>query len=392
MAGGGARSQQSVQHQDDDENEEEAGGRGVRALVVGHYCHDLIRLHAGREVESLGGSVSYVTNILDALGLHSTVISKVGCDFSYASATASHPPTVVHPAKTTRFYADFTAGSDRVLRVLSACDPIQPSDIRSDPTDYAIGLVVGVAREILPETLRRMVKVSKLVMVDIQALIRTVDPVDGTVGLRKLCETDFYDFLEEISFLKASTLEAAYVDVEEARQRTCVIITEGKNGCRVYERDREFHVPAFPAQEIDPTGAGDSFLAGFSAGMMRGLSVEDAVLVGNYFGSVTVGQIGVPRFNNEHLQILHEVLDKRRKKGVCCSTELDCSSSPTHIDPANISKTWMEELNNPNLREELDNRVRNGICIPAQLGSTEHSKSPEGEELGDFLTWKCLDE
>lgn len=385
MAGGGARSQQSRQHQNDDENEEEeAGGRGVRALVVGHYCHDLIRLHAGREVESLGGSVSYVTNILDALGLQSTVISKVGSDFSYASATASHPPTVVHPTKTTRFYADFTAGSDRVLRVLDACDPIHPSDIPSDPTDYAIGLAVGVAREILPETLRRMVEVSKLVMVDIQALIRTVDPVDGTVRLRKLCETDFYDFLEEISFLKASTLEAAYVNVEEVRQRTCVIITEGKNGCRVYERDREFYVPAFSAQEIDPTGAGDSFLAGFSAGLMRGLSVEDAVLAGNYLGSVTVGQIGVPRFNDEHLQRLHEVLDNRRKNDVCSATELHCSSSPTHIDSANISKTSMEEDNNPNLREELDNRVKNDICIPAQL--TEHSKSSKGEELDDFLT------
>jgi len=387
MVGGGVRSHQNEQQQDDDENEEEeAGARGARALVVGHYCHDLIRLHAGREVESLGGSVSYVTNILDALGLHSTVISKVGSDFSYASATASHPPTVVDAAKTTRFYADFTAGKDRVLRILDTCDPIHPSDIPSDLTDHAIGLAVGVAREILPETLRRMAEVSKLVMVDIQALIRTVDPMDGTVGLRNLCETVFYDFLEEISFLKASTLEAAYLDVEEVRQRTCVIITEGKNGCRVYERDREFHVPAFPAQEVDPTGAGDSFLAGFSAGLMRGLSVEDAVLVGNYFGSVTVGQIGVPRFNDEHLQRLHEMLDKRRKNDICNSTELNCTPSPTYIDSADISKTWAEELNDPNLREVLDNRVKNGICIPTQLGSTELSSSPKGEELGDFLT------
>lgn len=388
MAGGGARSHQSGQQQDDDENEEEAatGGRGVRALVVGNYCHDLIRLHAGREVESLGGSVSYVTNILDALGLHSTVISKVGSDFSYASATASHPPSVVHSAKTTRFYADFTAGSDRVLRVVDSCDPIHPSDIPSDSTEHTIGLAVGVAREILPETLRRMGEVSKLVMVDIQALIRTIDPVDGTVGLRNLCETDFYDFLEEISFLKASTQEAAYLNVEEVRLRTCVIITQGKDGCRVYERHRDFHVPTFPAQEVDPTGAGDSFLAGFSAGLMRGLSVEDAALVGNYFGAVTVGQIGVPRFNDEHLQRLHELLDQRRKTDICRSSELNCTSGPTHIGSADISKSWVGELNDPNLREELDNRLKNGICIPTQHGSAELSKSPKRGELGDFLS------
>jgi len=150
-----------------------------------------------------------------------------------------------------------------------------------------------------------------------------------------------------------------------------VIITQGKNGCRVYERHRDFHVPTFPAQEVDPTGAGDSFLAGFSAGLMHGLSVEDAVLVGNYFGSVTVGQIGVPRFNDEHLQRLHELLDKRRKTDICRSSESNCTSGSTHIGSADISKAWVEELNDPNLREELDNRVKNGICIPTQHGSAE---------------------
>lgn len=63
-----------------------------------------------------------------------------------------------------------------------------------------------------------------------------------------------------------------------------------------------------PLMEVNPTGVGDSLLTRFSAGLMRGWSVEDVMNVGNYFGPTTVGQIGIPRFNNEHLQNLDALL------------------------------------------------------------------------------------
>ncbi len=137
-----------------------------------------------------------------------------------------------------------------------------------------------------------------------QALIRTIDPETGLVGLRKLEETPFYDLLHGISFLKAARNEACYLDLETVRQKTVVIVTEGKHGSRVYSKDREYRVPAFPATEVDPTGAGDSFLAGFSAGLYQGLPVEQAVLMGNYFGGLAVGQVGVPHFTENQLQVL----------------------------------------------------------------------------------------
>jgi len=45
------------------------------ALVVGHYCHDRLTLHGGRVVESLGGSVSYITNVFEALGMECRVMN-----------------------------------------------------------------------------------------------------------------------------------------------------------------------------------------------------------------------------------------------------------------------------------------------------------------------------
>lgn len=46
------------------------------ALVVGHYCHDQITLHGGETVYSLGGSVSYITNVFEALGIGSRVSER----------------------------------------------------------------------------------------------------------------------------------------------------------------------------------------------------------------------------------------------------------------------------------------------------------------------------
>uniref|UniRef100_A0A0D6R665 Carbohydrate kinase PfkB domain-containing protein n=1 Tax=Araucaria cunninghamii TaxID=56994 RepID=A0A0D6R665_ARACU len=360
------------------ENMARVGGKGT-TLVVGNYCHDLLKLASGREVESLGGSVSYITNILDALGLDSTVVSKVGSDFKYARETTSHPPSaVLASAKTTQFSADFTAGNERVLRVTNACESIHPSDIPSPPaanSTYMIGLAVGVAKEIVPETLKRMVEVSGMVVADIQALIRTVDPSDGTVGLRNLSETEFYEFLEDMAFVKASTLEAAYVDLEEARKRTCLIVTEGKGGCTVYERHRQFHVPSFLAEEVDPTGAGDSFLAGFSAGLMRGLSVEDAALMGNFFGSLAVAHIGLPRFSLHHFQRLQEVFGGRIKNGNFSSSNMDCGQSPTLMHSLKFSN--LPILEDKLVQEKLDKTTENSNCV---------SKDMDSVELGDFLS------
>jgi len=273
------------------------------ALVVGHYCHDQLTLHGGEIVHALGGSVSYITNVFGAVGMESQVASKVGPDFLYHSQI-THPAEVIKGQRTTEFFADFTQGEERVLKAGNICAPIEPVDVPD--MEFELGLAVGIACEVLPETLQQMVDVARYVVVDVQALIRTIDPETGEVGLRNLEETPFYDMLEDISFLKAARNEALYVDIEKVRQKTCLIVTEGKNGSRIYSKDREFRVPAFPAIEVDPTGAGDSFLAGFSAGLYQGLPVEQAVLMGNYFGGLAVAQVGIPVFTATHLEAIEE--------------------------------------------------------------------------------------
>lgn len=164
-------------------------------------------------------------------------------------------------------------------------------------------MAVGVGGEILPETLERLLDICNVVFVDIQALIRTFDVDDGTVKLVGLKESGFFHLLPRIGFLKASSDEAFFFDLEEVRQLCCVVITHGKDGCKVYWKDGEIEIAPFVANQVDPTGAGDSFMGGFAAGLVQGLTVPDAALLGNFFGSLTVAQVGIPKLDMTSFQV-----------------------------------------------------------------------------------------
>ncbi|XP_077217228.1 pfkB-like carbohydrate kinase family protein [Tasmannia lanceolata] len=374
------------------ENEEESPATR-RGLVVGNYCHDVL-IRDGHVIgESLGGATSFVSNVFDGLDLSSSsYISKVGPNFAYS---LTHPPITISSSKTTLFHAHFSnQNQDRILRRISTCDPISPSDLPSGPK-FSFGLAVGVAGEISPETLIRMLDLCHLIFVDAQSLIRTFDPVDGTVRLVSLRESGFYHLLPRIGFLKASAEEAPFVDVEEVRKLCCVVVTEGEEGCRVYWKDGELQIGPFRTVQIDPTGAGDSFLAGFVAGLVRGLAVPDAALLGNFFGSLTVGQIGVPKFNKRTLQKVREELERRAIQcNGCCERreiEADFKKPLEHgefylslVEAAKLQTSeqipngYFDMQRSPQVTEQRDHQDNNG-CQPKLLSSAYEVVQP-GED------------
>ncbi|GBG77412.1 hypothetical protein CBR_g23861 [Chara braunii] len=296
-------------------------------LLVGNYCHDTLHLPSGNRHETLGGSVSFVTRVFDSVGVECRVMAKVGDDFCYSADVHRHPPRVVGGVRTTKFVADLTGG-ERSIRLEACCEVIRPEDIpvRCDNgTDFGLGMAIGVAGEITPETLEAIMDRTPFVVCDLQALIREVDPSSGEVSLCHLEQTPFARLLHRISFLKATKVESCYMKVDSVRKTTCVVVTDGKRGCNVFYQNHAFHVPAFPAQEVDPTGAGDCFLAGFVAGLCRGLSLEKAALMGNYFGGIAVAQVGVPVITEQHVREWEELVKR-------VSSQRDCPQIQMAVD------------------------------------------------------------
>lgn len=70
-----------------------------------------------------------------------------------------------------------------------------------------------------------------------------------------------------------------------------VIVTRGPKGATLYRpRKKPLDVPAFPAQVIDPTGAGDAFRAGWYAGLQAGKPFDEALRWAAAAGAVKVGR------------------------------------------------------------------------------------------------------
>lgn len=76
--------------------------------------------------------------------------------------------------------------------------------------------------------------------------------------------------------------------------RTPVLaVTRGARGCSVYAEGRVWHLPAFPAWEVDPTGAGDVFAAVFFACLWQGDDPAQAARRANCVAAVSVTRPGL---------------------------------------------------------------------------------------------------
>lgn len=73
---------------------------------------------------------------------------------------------------------------------------------------------------------------------------------------------------------------------------TAVLLTLGQKGL-VWQKGAETgHLPAFPVETIDTTGAGDAFHGGFAAGLVRGLAWNDLLRFASAVAALTCTQLG----------------------------------------------------------------------------------------------------
>jgi 1D-myo-inositol 3-kinase len=258
-------------------------------LLVGHYCHDTVIAPDGTPRFLLGGASAHASAVLAPLGVDLHVVAKVGDDFRYHDSVA-RPPLVVHGARTTAFVDDYR-GADRIGTVVAAAPPIDPADLGD--ASCRIGMACGIVGEIDPDTLARLRDLSGIVVADAQAFVRRVDPDGGSVRTVPPAPSLRAE-IDRLDWLKLSRSETAALDPSTLK-RCAAIVTDGDRGSILLQNGRETRIPAFPAREVDPTGAGDCYLAGFVWGLLRGWQPERAALFGSFCGALAVSQHGVPR-------------------------------------------------------------------------------------------------
>lgn len=71
-----------------------------------------------------------------------------------------------------------------------------------------------------------------------------------------------------------------------------VLLKRSAQGAMVFTRDEEFAVPGYSVNEVDPTGAGDTFCAGLTVAVLDGLPLRQAARFANAVGALAVTRKG----------------------------------------------------------------------------------------------------
>lgn len=98
---------------------------------------------------------------------------------------------------------------------------------------------------------------------------------------------------EEFGFM-AGSIDKGLAKARDlaANSAEIVVYKMGHKGAVTFANGEEITTGIFPVDAVKPTGAGDSFMAGFMAGLADGRPVRDAILRGSACASIVVSQPG----------------------------------------------------------------------------------------------------
>ena len=254
----------------------------IVALACGHVTLDRVD---GRLAP--GGSVYYAANAYRALGARARALTAAGPDFPAATALQGIEVHAVPARETTRFVNAYLPGGRRVQRVEAVAQPLDPSTLPLGWREADLLHIAPVLGEIRPRDILRLGR-ARVVGLSVQGLVRAVGP-DGAVvqprweiGPGDLAGVDAA-LLGEDDLVGQGDLVAHLADAVPI-----VVLTHGARGCEVISRGRTQRVGVHAAREVDPTGAGDVFAAGFLLGLARGMAPLEAARLGAGAASVIV--------------------------------------------------------------------------------------------------------
>ena len=162
-------------------------------------------------------------------------------------------------------------------------------------------------------------------------------------------------------------LDVMFINEDEARMNGAspqvlleggariAVMKLGNRGCAIYTGDREYLCPAFEVEARDTTGAGDCFVAGFLAAMLRGANLPEAGHFANAVAALSIraSDARTPNSDRTSPRSPTALLNARPSAaaasgcGCCCRGRLTASRGLTEIHPhrsaalrAPLSTAW----------------------------------------------------
>lgn len=82
-----------------------------------------------------------------------------------------------------------------------------------------------------------------------------------------------------------------------------VVVTDGQNGAYAFDGEQLDHVPMFPGERVEATGAGDAFSTGFLGALLKGKNHAEALRWASVNAASAVGAVGPTKGLLSHTEI-----------------------------------------------------------------------------------------
>jgi sugar/nucleoside kinase (ribokinase family) len=283
--------------------------------IAGHVAVDEVITDDG-SFHQLGGPPCFSAGLGKTLGFDVKPITKIGEDFpeEYEPVLRSLGFSTMKSTgfQSTRFVLDYRH-SPRRMKLPTICEPIKLTEV----ADAEKLLLCPIAGEI-SDPLMKEVDPSFLAL-DPQGLLRSVGR-DYSVEPKKWWNPEV---LRKLDLLKTSSSEhhliTETVDIKQSLRKliesgvSTAVITDGSNGSFVMSGSGVLHVPVFPVDVVDSTGAGDVFIAGLAAFIDEGLSWACAIASASSSAIIETHGVVINRGKQEIFERAESVYERIRK-------------------------------------------------------------------------------
>ena len=227
-------------------------------LAVGHFCYDV-----STSGYVLGGSAAYSTITARNLGCRARTVTAVGNDFNPRDTTLDGIDAIYkNSSSTTIFDNRYDADGQREQLILAQGGKLMPNDITEESRSAEVAYLCPIADEVDPDCIHNLN--CALIGVTPQGWMRQWDSGSRVVRPKPWDSAPAILPYADVLILSDEDLSVFPDELERYVELTrIVVLTKGKYGAALYENGQILDSRAYPANEIDPTGAGDVFAAAF---------------------------------------------------------------------------------------------------------------------------------
>lgn len=259
-----------------------------RFVTVGHAVRDIAPAPDGGGWR-LGGTVNFAAVQAARLGYSAGVVTRAAADFDVA-ALLPMATVVQKPSDATTSFENVYEDGARRQKVRAHGEAILIDDIPADwraPDIALVGPVFGEA----PADLCAAFAESALVGVSAQGWLRALDD-DGNVVRAPYAGEPFWRGADAVFVSDEDLAGESAILGEWARDAGIVVMTKSRRGAEIFAEGTWRSMDAYPQDEVDPTGAGDTFATAFLIRLHETGDIAEAARFGAAAASVSIGGIG----------------------------------------------------------------------------------------------------